>query len=243
MKNLAILEVLERKRNINSCAYRTFDRETEVSTYQISTGQGQPATSHERRVRKERRRWWWISDRKRKPVLEIANMRKRNSPSLVRDIWVSYAHLYMTMTAICEESDARSIPSRWTIECRDEGNGSSHIHPTDHLKLARCLLSLLGTTRRRRLGFSGELLEDIFGVIFGYKEKRIPGTRNASKLVRYGLQFAREERVSRFARRWRPLPSVTRVGKARADQVGSSKFVSRFKGMIVSYCKVSIDSS
>lgn len=39
------------------------------------------------------------------------------------------------------------------------------------------------------------------------------------------------------------LPPVTRVTRLVLDRVGSSELVSRFKGVIVPYCKVSIDSS
>lgn len=67
-------------------------------------------------------------------------------------------------------------------------------------------------------------------------------SRNTSKLARYGLQSAREERVSRVAND-DPLPPGDEGDQARADRVGNSELVSRFKGVIVSYCKVSIDSS
>lgn len=40
-----------------------------------------------------------------------------------------------------------------------------------------------------------------------------------------------------------PPSSGDEGDQARADRVGSSELVSRFKGMIVPYCKVSIDSS
>lgn len=49
------LSVFAQRKEKRRLSYRTFDRGTEVSAYRISTGQGQPAMSHEKRVRKKRR--------------------------------------------------------------------------------------------------------------------------------------------------------------------------------------------
>lgn len=161
MKNLTVLEALERKRNVDSRAYRTFDRGTEVHTYRISTGQGQPATSRERRVRKERRRrrWTWATDTIRKNEIRLAScetFKYRTCVCLWR--WSLYVR---------KVTRVGPILSLWAII------SSPFAAP----------FLALGTTRRHRLGFGDELLRDAKASRLTLpgknKEKRIPGIRNA----------------------------------------------------------------
>lgn len=113
------------------------------------------------------------------------------------------------------------------------------------------LFVLLGTTRRCHLGFA--VTDRSRFDVTGYGKRNVPlghgmrfsvceQTRSIRPIVysrREGIEIC--SRVADDADDPFP-PKVTRVTKLVPIETGS-ELVSRFKGVIVSYCKVSIDSS
>jgi len=156
---------------------------------------------------------------------------------------------------VCDETRAGSIPPRSSILWIYLPTLPVYLSISS-LLASRCLpfrFARNEATRSPRIRRrTAQRRETVAFDVTGYRKKDVPRGRgicdspNASKLARYGLQSAREERVSRFAR-WSqvtppPLPPVTRVTKLVPIK-SSSELKSRFKGVVVPYCKVSIDSS
>lgn len=152
----------------------------------------------------------------------------------------------MTTAVRVSGTDSSSMDNRMP---RGERYPLPRENTVDHLvELARCLpfrsIRNDGATGSLRLRWRTARFD-----VTGYGKRNVPlghGMRANSLDTAYSLLEKRDciiEICSRVADDADdPLPPVTRMTKLVPIETGS-ELVSRFKGVIVSYCKVSIDSS